>query len=123
MLSKQIPKNGNYNQYLGPQVKNSMYLNNVTKLELTKVINLPASKKSSGPDNISVNIIQKCQELYDTFLHVVKLSFSTGVVPEDMKIAKVIAIHKKGEKYLLGYYQGQGNTGDVSDIHEVDHST
>ncbi len=37
-LSKHIPNNGNYNQYIGPQVKNNMYLSNVTKMELTKVI-------------------------------------------------------------------------------------
>ncbi len=61
--------------------------------------------KSSGPDNISVNIIQICPELCGPFLHVVKLSFSTLVVPEDMKIATVIAIHKKGEKYLPTNYR------------------
>ncbi len=68
------------------------------------IINALARRQLYGPDNISVNIIQKCPELYDPFLHMVKLSFSTGVVPEDMKIAKVIAIYKKGEKYLSGNY-------------------
>ena len=104
-LSKKLPNNGDYQQYLNAPINNSMYLENVTKEELAKVISKLLKKKSCGPDSIAIAIIQKCPEIIDPFLHVIQLSFKTGVVPDNMKIAKVIPIHKKNEKYIPGNYR------------------
>ena len=41
----------------------------------------------------------------DPLTHIINMSLSTGIVPNDLKIAKVIPIFKKGEQDLVSNYR------------------
>ena len=62
--------------------------------------------KSSGPDNISTKLIQdSISEIIEPLIHIYNLSLSTGIVPEKLKMAKVIPIFKKGDESVISNYR------------------
>ena len=55
------------------------------------------NKLSSEHDNISTKLIKETiSQTLQPITHIINKSFETGVVPHDMKIAKVIPIFKVG---------------------------
>ena len=56
---------------------------------------------SEGFDNISTQIIKQIMKDVATSLaHIVKLSLSHGIFPNDMKLAKIVPIFKNGNKTI-----------------------
>ena len=54
--------------------------------------------KSSGVDDVSLNIIQKCfGVLCKPLIYLFQLCLEKEVFPNDLKIAKVTAIYKAGD--------------------------
>jgi len=104
-LSKHMPTSNEYKKFLDHENHNSMFLQAVTETELTKEISKLNSKKSCGPDGITAKVVKACPELLSPLLHIINLSFKNGVFPDYMKIAKVIPIFKKNERYLPGNYR------------------
>jgi len=63
------------------------------------------NNKSPGPDNIGPLVKAVADEIADPLCYLFNLSFLTGVVPNALKIAKVIPIYKKGEKSSIENYR------------------
>ena len=62
-------------------------------------INKLKNKKSVGIDGISVQILKSCADiLIQTITYIINKSIKEGKVPSSWKIAKVIPLHKKGDK-------------------------
>jgi hypothetical protein len=92
--------------YCNKVSKNSMFCNPVDKSELAKLIDRLQDKKAPGPDNISNKLVkQAASVLLDPLIHIYNLSFCTGIVPDKLKIAKVIPVFKKGDSSLCGNYR------------------
>src|SRR6266568_8089003 len=73
---------------------------------LYNVIMSFSSRKSCGPDNINPKlIVENCQLLIKPLLHLFNRSLIQGVVPDSMKIAKVIPLFKKGDSTSPGNYR------------------
>jgi len=87
-------------------IHNSMY---ITPIDPDILINTAKSLKpklSSGNDNISNKLmLQIIEDIAMPFTHIVNLSFSSGIVPRNMKIAKVIPIHKSGDSTSMNQYR------------------
>ena len=67
---------------------------------------LKTNKSSPGWDEISSNAIKPCSDLLTKPLkHIFKLSFKKGIVPNALKVAKVIPIFKSGEKDSVKNYR------------------
>ena len=71
--------------------------------------NLPREatfRSCSGHDDIN-NFILKgvIPSIVDPLVHIFNLSLLNGVVPEGMKIAKVIPLYKKGDKLDVNNYR------------------
>jgi len=83
-----------------------MFCSCVTPEEIIKIIYSFPNNKAPGMDNISSKILKKISNsITFPLTFIFNLSFTTGVLPDLLKIAKVIPVHKKGEKNLPGNYQ------------------
>ena len=64
------------------------------------------SKTSSGHDSISTKLIkQSINNIIEPVTNIINKSLSTGIIPNQQKIAKVIPIHKQSDKKLLNNYR------------------
>ena len=57
------------------------------------------SKTSSGHDSISTKLIkQSINNIIEPLTIIINKSLSTGIIPNQLKIPKVIPIHKQSDK-------------------------
>jgi len=83
-----------------------MFCSCVTPEEIIKIIYSFPKNKAPGVDNISSKILKKISySIIFPLTFIFNLSFTTGIVPDLLKIAKVIPVHKKGEKNFPENYQ------------------
>jgi len=96
-LASNITNTGkNYFDYLKDTNTKSMYMRPIVEMEIIKIIEKFDPNKSAGNDNIGNFIIKKvCKEIVKPLTMILNLSISTGIVPEKLKIAKVVPIYKK----------------------------
>ena len=86
--------------------KNSMFCSPVTPDEIVKIIQRLPNNKAPGMDGINSKILKViCNSISPPLAHIFNLSFTTGEVPELLKVAKVIPIYKKGERNQPGNYR------------------
>jgi len=90
-------------KYCDQPLSNSLFCTPVSASEILNIVSHFRDNKSPGYDNIGPKLLKPIiHYIIDPFVHICNLSFSTGIVPDSLKIAKVIAVYKKGEKmYLL----------------------
>ena len=71
-----------------------------------KLLSSVSSNKASGPDGIHGKILKNCSEsLAYPLLLIFKISYNTGSLPKEWKLAKVVPIHKKGSKDDIKNYR------------------
>ena len=105
-LCKTLPKNNESPlTYMNMRTQDSMFLYPTNEEEVTKIIaNIRVS--SPGWDEISANVIINAADILSkplTFLY--NLSLQSGIFPSELKLAKVIPIHKGDSKHLLNDYR------------------
>ena len=84
----------------------SMFITPVSEEELHKQLITLNKHKATGPDEVSPGILRLCvKEIIIPLTHIINLSFSQGIVPQVLKLAKVFPIHKKNETFLPGNYR------------------
>ena len=82
-----------------------MYLNEVTVNEVKNVI-VSLKEASPGWDDIHAKIIKCTYNLFmDPLTHVLHLSMLQGVVPNELKIARVIPLFKADNNMLISNYR------------------
>jgi len=92
--------------YCSNVISNSMFCVPIVDSELITFINNVNSNKAAGPDNIGRKLLKEVAPCIITpLLHIFNLSFSTGIVPDSLKIAKVIPVFKTGDQSLLQNYR------------------
>ena len=85
---------------------NSLYLTPTTPYEVQNIIKKMKPKTSLSHDDISPKIIKKCSEhIIEPLTDIINLSLSSGIFPDMMEIAKVIAIHKKDNPSHISNYR------------------
>ena len=106
-LAKEIQHSGkHYYDYLGEMRPSCMYMKPIVESDILKIIDKFNSNKSTGHDNIGNLIIKKVSnEIVKPLTNIFNMSLSSGVVPDKLKIAKVIPIHKKNETSLFSNYR------------------
>jgi hypothetical protein len=82
-----------------------MFLQPVDAVELGNTI-LQLKNKSPGWDGICADPVKAaCDCLVEPLLHIVNLSFIHGTFPDDLKVAQVVPLYKKGSPMELGNYR------------------
>ena len=99
-------ENNNYKKYCLDPVANSMFCNPVTEQELLAIIMNLKNKKAPGPDNIGPELLKSVAPvILNPLLCIYNLSFSTGVVPDALKVARIVPVYKKGDDGQLQNYR------------------
>jgi hypothetical protein len=106
-LASNIQSTGKkYYEYLGEARSSSMYLKPIVEMEVIKIIEGFKQNKSAGHDNIGNFILKRVsKEISKPLTMIFNLSMSTGVVPENLKTAKVIPIYKKDDPEIFSNYR------------------
>ena len=98
-------ENDNFQNYLIGNYE-SMFLNPITEFELEKEIQNMNSNKCSGYDCINTKVIQlSAKEISMPLTHIFNLTFLTGVIPDDLKIALVTPIFKGNDEQKFQNYR------------------
>jgi hypothetical protein len=75
----------------------SMFLTPSSEMEVADIIKGIGNKKSTAVDDIPEFIIKKCYpRITNALTYIINLSFSSGYFLEQLKIAKVKPLYKKG---------------------------
>ena len=95
-----------YHDYLSTAQKHSIFMRPIAEDEILKIIYKFDKNKSAGHDGIG-NLVVKgvAKEIVHPLTAIFNLSLSTGKVPDNLKIAKVIPIHKKDDKEIFSNYR------------------
>ena len=106
-LASNIQNTGkNYYDYLKGVNPSSMYLKPIVEMDIIKIIDKFNSNKGAGNDNIGNFIIKRvANEIAKPLTMLFNLSITTGIVPEKLKIAKVIPIYKKDDAEKFSNYR------------------
>jgi hypothetical protein len=105
--SEQVPiSNKHFTDYLKINQTNSMFLEPVDKCQILEIVNKFKPKISSGHDEIPTKIMkQSISEIIEPLTYIINKSLETGVVPNKLKIAKVIPLFKSLQKNELKNYR------------------
>ena len=75
-------------------------------LEVIAIINTLIKKRSSGFDNISTfTLCSTIDEIATSLAHIINQSFNTGIMPGNLKTAKIVPIYKSGDNTCLTNYR------------------
>jgi hypothetical protein len=85
-----------FQSYCNNSVEQSMFCGPTDKYELLKLVNSLQDGKSPGGDCIGPKLVKKsAAAIVDLLVYLYNLSFSSGRVPDKLKIAKIIPVFKK----------------------------
>ena len=80
----------------------SLFITPIDAYEVNLIVSSLNSDKSTGPNSLPTKILKLLKDEISTHLaNIFNLSFSSGVFPSILKIAKVIPVHKKRIKAVL----------------------
>ena len=92
--------------YMGEHNINSMFLTPVDESEIINIVKLCKPKNSKDCDDITMYVISNViVSIAKPLAHIFNLSFSCRVIPDHMKIAKIIPIFKNGQKTEFTNYR------------------
>ena len=115
---RQFSQSSNYN--IDIDFRNDAFSNfKIDYKQLRKVLSKINPHKSRGPDNLSGFIIKNCAVSIAYPLSLLfNLSFNTGQIPDEWKLANVVPVFKKGDKSDIQNYRPISLTCIVSKIFE-----
>ena len=106
-LCEKIPKvNNKFQDYLKNPNKNKLTLNETTPDEILKVINNLDGKKSGDIFSISPDLVKLSGQVIAQILTIIfNVSIHDGCFPSEMKVAKILPMHKGDSVLSVGNYR------------------
>ena len=100
------PKNRSFKEYLKNPPTSKLTFKNISEGDTLKIINNLKTKKSSGHDGLSLNLLKDIKlELAKPITFIINQSLNTGIFPDKMKIAKITPIHKQNDETRIENYR------------------
>ena len=107
-LAQSIPEENEQNvlNYMSDANANCFYINPVDESEILNVTNGLKNKTSKDFNDILMQMVKNIIALVSKpFCHICNLSFSSGIFPENMKIAKVLPLFKGENNSVFNNYR------------------
>ena len=100
-----VTPNMSHKKFMKNRIDYSMIIAHITNEEVLELIKkLPV--KGSGPSSIPLDLLKVVADIIVFPLcYILNVSFSTGVFPECLKVAKVLALHKGGSTEELNNFR------------------
>ena len=118
-LANQIHTPHNYKEYLRTPSKNQIALQPIEEYKVIQVINRLKNKSSKGIDGISNNLIKTAKYVFAKPLtSIINQMLSSGIFPEQLKVSKIIPLHKANDKMFLTNYRPIALLPSISKIFE-----
>ena len=98
-LASKIPvNNDSYIEYLGPRQQETLFFQPVISSDVNEVICTFDQSKASGCDDLPVRMLVDAKDFVsEPLAFIMNLSFSTGILPDKFKMARVVPIYSKRE--------------------------
>ena len=107
-----------YQKFLNNPVGNTIYLNSVSASEIFKIIKNLKNKSTKDTKISALKLAGQSYSFTSILAMVIDKSFQEGTFPEQLKIAKVIPIHKEGSRQNVGNYRPISLLSSFSKIYE-----
>ena len=118
-LANRIDSNRHFRDYLRTPSVNQLALRSIDENKISQVIEHLKNKSSSGVDGISNNLIKMARcELVKPLTKIINQMLHTGIFPEQLKISKVLPLHKANDKMSLTNYRPIALLPSISKIFE-----
>ena len=92
--------------YLNTLDNNVFHFQYIDESIVEQIIDNFPSKNSCGYDGISLRLLKFCKlTIIKPLMLIIRQVLNTGILPEKLKIAKVIPIFKKGDEELFSNYR------------------
>ena len=86
-------------------LENSIYIPEIHMYEIRTIISAITNSASCN-DELPVSILKQCTDSYlEPMTHLINLSISLGIVPDELKVARVIPIFKGEDKQFVQNYR------------------
>jgi len=106
-LAAKIPaSNRNFKEYLNTNISDSIFFKPTDDIEIQQIINSLKNSHSKGHDDLSVNTIKNCSNYLSKPLCIIfNKSMQDGIIPNDLKISKIIPIYKSDDVKSVSNYR------------------
>lgn len=92
-----LPTDRPPDNFNSPSIDNVFSLTSTSEIEIVSIFKAMKTKNSTDYQDLSSNFLSKCIDIIASPLkHIFNLSFQQGIVQNQLKIAKVVPIFKKG---------------------------
>ena len=120
-LQEKIHHNGeDFSKFLKHPNENNFFIKPTDQTEILFIIDSLQCNKATGPHSIPTDILQLIKfNICTPLCEIINLSFTTGIYPDQLKIAKIIPIHKeKGCKLQCNNYRPISLLSNINKIFE-----
>ena len=119
LLPKHTAGTKHFSEYLSDRVDQNFIFECADPVEVINIIDSLDINKGTGPYSIPGNILKAMKaNLCFPLTTIINMSFATGIYPDQLKIAKVIPIFKKGDKLLVSNYRPISLLSNINKIFE-----
>ena len=119
LLPKSTPGTKHFSEYLSQPLDHNFILRSADPVEVMSIITLLDTNKGTGPYSIPGTILKSLKaNLCFPLTTIINMSFATGIYPDQLKIAQVIPIFKKGDKLLVSNYRPISLLSNINKIFE-----
>ena len=106
LASSLHPSSKNYDSFIKNNDTTMGEIKELTDEELQEALKTLKPNKSSGFDEINVNVVlQVIEQIFKPLKFIFNLSLRCGIFPQNLKIARVIPLHKKGDRTQVSNYR------------------
>ena len=105
-LARGIQLSASHRSFLNGSFTQSIFFNPTTQDEIAEIAKTFLPGKAAGYDQIPMTVIKESILLVsEPLTHIINLSIQHGIVPDEMKIARVIPIFKSDDQSLFTNYR------------------